>query len=1370
MFKKIGVLFFLLCFWITAKAHGVDLRDGYYVIQYIKNGHVLERVSEGRGVALRKRNDSPLQTWKIKKAGGNKYRISNVADGWYAGFNYRDFKVRRYIDNDWQTWTLSESSHDGYYLLPTPAVDRNDKQLEENLLYANDHTGELSVWRAKFKRDSFDETLGEYGWRFIEVTTHGERSKVTAIEEGYYFLCYTKNNKYLERASSGRGVVLSEKKENVHQKWQVKRMSDGNYAIKSAFDDMYCDYNYKNFHVREFIDNVWRLWIFTTSTDGHYFIRPAPADALITDIYGKKQNILCADNGRDVDVRTRHFKSAYLNQAVNQASWKLIRTTKPDLPDGAFFTKHLTVLYSNVYERRMWQDKGSHAKTDGSFWRIKTIPGWVRLGDTISANHNTPAIPGLLVKDDSEFLKKPVDYRLVWADHHSGADEDGSVWEPVPPPGFVALGHVAQSGYHKPSLDVVRCVKKECVSQGKFIGPLWTSFGSHCWPFAGYLTSSRNENDIGVFALAGAKSNKPFWSVVSPAFPPYALKGLAPEEMRKRLEKEGLDAYNSKHKICYDNYLKTHGRVYNEKKAAVAKAMALALTSRGHKLDSIDHAKDEFRTVYDNTKNSIQEFRNDDNWNNGSTKDWIKTEKNAHNVHHGVQPHHTKNHSNQIAAVTKKYDAFKSHHTMLFNDIPGLGKIEFLRDTEIKNIKFIQGQIPYKNKRDHEPYMILMGEATVDFPVAGKMSGRIILFSRLYIEHGIRTGFVLFTDLRTLKKRLKDLNKAPFDIIKFSDKAAVIFGNKKHAWKYAEFPEPVLKTFKTIADVKKAKIEFSDNLAILAGCGLNNNELFKPVKKILHSPPPEFLLTGLFPKNNKEKFKLKAHLLTQYNLKFFPPGLKIGTPDLELTVGANLKLISFIAFNLSPDLPIHIPAWIDIPLNFKDSLKFSLTINAKIPGEWKNPFKINGLTFKHMTVFGTIGNVAPSLGLSLDMDMGMNIGLTGGIACDSPIGLSLLGAKLPEVKFKDLVIFQTHLAKAAFPHMAGHAILPKANLPLDQFSIKNFSCTVSLSDIPAKDIYKGYSVSGDLYWENTELGSVYARFLANKGMQMKTITRKFKLGPVALTGSGHHKNASKKLNGPALDFEYRPLNKPPYNLRQHCYFSGKVQIYKAPMDVLLDLRKDAVLLRLLGKFDGFNIYVEGSGHHHILTDITQGGQMSLSGNFEQDFMDYLEDKVRDKVGGNTYVKQALDLISSSLINIKSVEFSTSLNELSQGKIASLKVKAAILGDNVTMNMDYQWSDTGSIIGKIGDRVIAIAKDKLPNFAKLWHDLKNAASKFANQALDNTNPQKAAENAQHAAADAAKNASADAQKAAENAANSAKDAMKHAWSGVSGLFH
>jgi hypothetical protein len=133
--------------------------------------------------------------------------------------------------------------------------------------------------------------------------------------------------------------------------------------------------------------------------------------------------------------------------------------------------------------RLMYSDKGSGADLDGAFYRPIAGPHVYILGDYAQGNYSDPsgAVVGVSVKNDdpkNPILKAPVGYTLVWSDKGSGADMDGSVWLPIAPTGYVALGAVSQTGYNQPDIPELRCIRFDQVTAGAFGQLIYSDKGS----------------------------------------------------------------------------------------------------------------------------------------------------------------------------------------------------------------------------------------------------------------------------------------------------------------------------------------------------------------------------------------------------------------------------------------------------------------------------------------------------------------------------------------------------------------------------------------------------------------------------------------------------------------------------------------------------------------------------------------------------------------------------------------------------------------------------------------------------------------------------------------------------------------------------
>lgn len=144
----------------------------------------------------------------------------------------------------------------------------------------------------------------------------------------------------------------------------------------------------------------------------------------------------------------------------------------------------------------LYNDKGSGADTDGGFWRPSPPDGWFFFGDYLQGNYGAPSMPSITVKvtnddTDNPVLKSPTSYAQIWLDKGSGADMDGSIWMPVPPPGYVALGAVSNTGYSAPAPNKLVCMRFDLVQAGTLGQLIWSDKGSHA------------DGDVANYAIVG---------------------------------------------------------------------------------------------------------------------------------------------------------------------------------------------------------------------------------------------------------------------------------------------------------------------------------------------------------------------------------------------------------------------------------------------------------------------------------------------------------------------------------------------------------------------------------------------------------------------------------------------------------------------------------------------------------------------------------------------------------------------------------------------------------------------------------------------------------------------------------------------------
>lgn len=111
-----------------------------------------------------------------------------------------------------------------------------------------------------------------------------------------------------------------------------------------------------------------------------------------------------------------------------------------------------------------------------TFWRAykDTENNFYPLGDYVTTEKN-PKINGILVNG---FTQHPVDYELIWENKGSSESYKISIWKPIPPDGFIALGCLVNRSYKKPSVKLVKCVGGDYVNEIELGKMIWDNKGT----------------------------------------------------------------------------------------------------------------------------------------------------------------------------------------------------------------------------------------------------------------------------------------------------------------------------------------------------------------------------------------------------------------------------------------------------------------------------------------------------------------------------------------------------------------------------------------------------------------------------------------------------------------------------------------------------------------------------------------------------------------------------------------------------------------------------------------------------------------------------------------------------------------------------
>lgn len=150
----------------------------------------------------------------------------------------------------------------------------------------------------------------------------------------------------------------------------------------------------------------------------------------------------------------------------------------------------LEIMFVTDYDF-VYNDRGTGASTNWSMWSPKLPPGYSSLGHYAHASHAKPTTVMIAVRagNDPSAVAYPKDYQRIYHDAGTGGDQDGSIWMPVAPQGYRALGTVGMNGHGKPSPSAVVCVRNDLTTYASVGKRLFTDSGSG------------GDLDLGVYAI-----------------------------------------------------------------------------------------------------------------------------------------------------------------------------------------------------------------------------------------------------------------------------------------------------------------------------------------------------------------------------------------------------------------------------------------------------------------------------------------------------------------------------------------------------------------------------------------------------------------------------------------------------------------------------------------------------------------------------------------------------------------------------------------------------------------------------------------------------------------------------------------------------
>ncbi|XP_057872719.2 uncharacterized protein LOC131078906 isoform X2 [Cryptomeria japonica] len=153
----------------------------------------------------------------------------------------------------------------------------------------------------------------------------------------------------------------------------------------------------------------------------------------------------------------------------------------------AMSSKKSTVMCSQF--DKIWADERNSTKQKCAFWRPQAPPGFAVLGDCLTPLDEPPSKGVLALNTSNGKVRRPLRFELIWSSskEYSLVRQEGSqvdireinmctdldrppdqmvcsVWMPIPPQGFVALGCVVSTGREQPPLSSALCVSTTLVT------------------------------------------------------------------------------------------------------------------------------------------------------------------------------------------------------------------------------------------------------------------------------------------------------------------------------------------------------------------------------------------------------------------------------------------------------------------------------------------------------------------------------------------------------------------------------------------------------------------------------------------------------------------------------------------------------------------------------------------------------------------------------------------------------------------------------------------------------------------------------------------------------------------------------------------
>ncbi|KAL2613699.1 hypothetical protein R1flu_025391 [Riccia fluitans] len=159
----------------------------------------------------------------------------------------------------------------------------------------------------------------------------------------------------------------------------------------------------------------------------------------------------------------------------------LVLRIHQDAMSTFYFRDAYPVLPCTHFDRIWVTNSGINSSQQITIWRPRAPAGYAILSDCAVSGISPPSQAVMAVSKSYRRVKKPLGFELLWSTHSEvelGTEESSlqdsssdntdtwSVWLPIAPPGYSAVGCAVERGATPPVLSIVHCIRSDLVTSG----------------------------------------------------------------------------------------------------------------------------------------------------------------------------------------------------------------------------------------------------------------------------------------------------------------------------------------------------------------------------------------------------------------------------------------------------------------------------------------------------------------------------------------------------------------------------------------------------------------------------------------------------------------------------------------------------------------------------------------------------------------------------------------------------------------------------------------------------------------------------------------------------------------------------------------